>query len=245
MDIVTRIKEIAARHPRTPDVQPIGRTVSAEVKSVPFPSSESERQAEAERLARVASRQAEIAAMERYSAARVPLRYRETKTEVRHPEWATAYDTVRACVATRGAIVVVTGEHGTGKTHLACEVIRWACWHDMTARYETWPDIARRWREAITSDQGDSERSVVSDLDRAALLAIDEIDIGKDGDFGDRSMRELLDRRYRNLKSTILLSNLSAEALGKKLDPSVLSRIQETGGIVVCDWPSFRSRGVA
>jgi DNA replication protein DnaC len=219
--------------------------VSAVATSAPSPSSESERQADADRLARVQKRQDEIAAQERYLAARVPLRYRETTTDSKADGWATAYSTVVAAVATRGAIVVITGEHGTGKTHLACEAIRWACWHGWTARYETWPDIARRWREAITGAEEGSERSIVADLDRAMLLVIDEIDIGKEGDFGDRSMRELLDRRYRNLRSTILLSNLDAKALTKKLDPSVLSRIQETGGIVVCDWPSFRRRAAS
>jgi DNA replication protein DnaC len=245
MDPITEINRIAARHPKTPAAPPIAPSVSAVAKSAPSPSSEDAARAETERLARIQRRQDEIAAGERYSLARVPLRYRETTTDTKAAGWSDAYSTVVAAVATRGAIVVITGDHGTGKTHLACEAIRWACWHGWTARYETWPDIARRWREAITGAEEGSERSIVADLDRAMLLVIDEIDIGKDGDFGDRSMRELLDRRYRNLRSTILLSNLDTAALSKKLDPSVLSRIQETGGFVVCDWKSFRNRGTA
>jgi len=192
----------------------------------------------------IARRQTEYATDERFNAARVPLRYRQTKTHGLNEKWVEKFKSVCRLVETPGAIVVLTGSHGTGKTHMACEVIRQAVTRG-TALYATWADIGRRWREAVTSNDGESERAVIREFDTPALLVIDEIEVAKDGEFGDRNMRELLDRRYRNMRSTILLSNLSHEALVAKLDPSVLDRMAEAGGIVVCDWPSFRSRGVA
>lgn len=199
----------------------------------PSPSSEVD---EAKR--RNEARQAAILASDRYAAAGVPTRYRLTVTTAKHPRWVTVYNHARAIVDNAGSTVVLTGSRGTGKTHMACELIRHAC-ATTTARYETWADVLRRWREALT-DGGESERKVVGDFSRVGLLVVDEIEVAKDGEFGDRCMRELIDRRYRNLRSTVLLSNLSVEALSARLDPSILSRMQECGEIIPCDWPSFR-----
>jgi DNA replication protein DnaC len=239
MDPITEINRIAARHPKTPAVQRIAPAVSEAMRGLPSRSTDA--QADQERLQNAERRQAEYAAAERYNAARVPLRYRQTKTHGLNERWVEKFRTACRLIEQPGAIVVLTGSHGTGKTHMACEVIRKATTRG-TALYATWADISRRWREAVTGDS-ESERKVIAEFDTPALLVIDEIEVAKDGEFGDRNMRELLDRRYRNMRATLLLSNLSREALQAKLDPSILDRMAEAGGIVVCDWPSMR--GVA
>ncbi|MBS0187935.1 MAG: ATP-binding protein [Planctomycetes bacterium] len=233
MEQLGRIEKLRSQQPKTIDAQRIAPFASVEVSR---PSSGASLD---EIKARNEARQAEIAAADRYAAANVPLRYRATKTVPKSQRWAEAHRKLSELTARAGSIVILTGAHGTGKTHLACDIIKGYC-ATGSARYETWADIGRRWREAIVSKDGESERRVLTELDRPSLLIIDEIEVGKDGEFADRNMRELLDRRYRNLKTTVLLSNLSPEALEARLDPSVLSRISETGGIIVCDWASFR-----
>jgi len=51
---------------------------------------------------------------------------------------------------------------------------------------------------------------------------------------------ELLNRRYNDLKDTILIANKSKAEFQDYIGPSLASRMNETGGIVECNWPSFR-----
>lgn len=229
-----------AKQPKIDALRLVPTSLEA-VKSDPYPFSVADDSNTREAEQRRNETQAAYAASERYGAANVPARYRLTETIAKDPGWVKVYKRARDLVGRAGSLVVLTGDRGTGKTHLACELIRAACWNGQTARYETWADICRRWRESLVGDD-ESERRVVNELSRYGLLVIDEIDVAKDGDFGDRSMRELIDRRYRNLRSTVMLSNLSVEALAKKLDPSILSRMQECGEIIPCAWPSFRAK---
>ena len=47
-------------------------------------------------------------------------------------------------------------------------------------------------------------------------------------------------KRYGAMKDTILISNQTPDVFQKAIGSSILSRLQETGAIIQCDWPSFR-----
>ena len=193
------------------------------------------------RTERARDRQHEYESGDRYNAAKIPLRYRQTQTRAICPEWVEAYEAARAEVLNPGATVFLVGDRGIGKTHLACELIRVGCWRGLTGRYDTWSDITGRWRESMVGDSGKSEREIVAEYGRYGLLVIDEWEVAKDGEFGDRAFRELIDCRYRNMRSTVVLSNLSAEALVTRLDKSIVSRMQECGRVIPCEWKSLRA----
>jgi hypothetical protein len=54
----------------------------------------------------------------------------------------------------------------------------------------------------------------------------------------------LLDRRYDNLNSTVLIANQDKAAFAASVGDSIVSRIHETGESIECNWPSFRRPGM-
>jgi DNA replication protein DnaC len=53
-------------------------------------------------------------------------------------------------------------------------------------------------------------------------------------------LTHLIDRRYDSMLPTLLIANLSLGQYERTVPLSVRSRIAETGGVKVCDWPSYR-----
>ena len=72
------------------------------------------------------------------------------------------------------------------------------------------------------------------------LLIIDELQEAKGSDFEDRTLTAIIDGRYDRAVDTIIITNLTTDAMGEALGPSIVSRMRECGGGIECDWPSFR-----
>lgn len=85
-----------------------------------------------------------------------------------------------------------------------------------------------------------SEKDVLAEFTRPLLLVMDEIGQRSDSDWENRLLFEFLNRRYHSLKDTLLISNQTVDGFTKSLGPSLISRMQETGGLIECDWPSYR-----
>jgi DNA replication protein DnaC len=88
------------------------------------------------------------------------------------------------------------------------------------------------------SDQ--SELEVLNSFRRPSLLVLDELGKRGQSDWENTLLCELIDCRYRDMRDTILLSNQNQSGFEASVDDSIVSRINETGGIVECTWPSFR-----
>ena len=54
---------------------------------------------------------------------------------------------------------------------------------------------------------------------------------------------EVINSRYEALKATIVISNLSGEALIDYLGEAAMDRLREGGRSVLFDWTSYRRRG--
>ena len=91
--------------------------------------------------------------------------------------------------------------------------------------------------------EGPTEASVLRRYALPALLVLDEAQERGDTDWENRMLTYLIDRRYGEMKDTLLVSNLKADDFRSAIGLSIYSRLVETGGIVVCDWPSFRAAG--
>jgi len=138
-----------------------------------------------------------------------------------------------------GAVIVLTGANGTGKTLLACAMIRRRI-HTPTARfpvpsgrYVTAKDLfdAMRTEERYEPDR---TREQTNQFRRCGLLVIDEIDAIRGTDFEDLVMRDLIDFRWREgtkeaPKATLLISNRDQASLETTLPNSVLDRARGGG----------------
>jgi len=140
------------------------------------------------------------------------------------------------------AMIALVGQRGTGKTHAASATVNGFCLAGRSAMYTRATDVYLAVRETFRNSGGASEAEILRRYTRPALLVVDEIQIGAGSEWEGNTLTHIIDERYASLRSTILIANLTPEDFVKRIGDSIASRLQETGGIVLCTWPSFRAR---
>jgi len=74
---------------------------------------------------------------------------------------------------------------------------------------------------------------------------IDEVGASRDNDFERMSIFEVVNKRYEEMKPTVLVSNLSAAKFEASVGDRTADRLREGGGFVLLfEWESAR-RGAA
>lgn len=152
---------------------------------------------------------------------------------------------------TKGAIIVLAGPRGTGKTSIAAQIIIDRAWNEDLLPWHRRPPYRKAQKlvnkfKPLYSDFGSIDtESLNASLDSLCkdfhpLVIIDEVNECDDIRVQDRILTDLLDRRYSYMVDTILISNKTAKDFKATTNDSVLSRISETGRIIACEWASFR-----
>ena len=142
-----------------------------------------------------------------------------------------------------GSNLVFRGEVGSGKTTLACGVVRAVSDRGFSARYVSRIGAYfRQMREAFSGD-GQSASKIEAGLARPDLLVLDEVGV----QYGSKAelvmLTELIDERYAHQRPTIVVSNLAGAALAELVGERAADRLAENGVELVFDWPSFRRGG--
>lgn len=141
-----------------------------------------------------------------------------------------------------GFLIALIGPRGTGKTQLASDAMHRATLLDLSAAYFKAMDLFVKIRGTYDGRSG-GERGALNEFLDPHLLVIDEVQNRKNGEWEDTVLTNLIDRRYdQGTRDTLLIANLKRKEFEEDMGSSIVSRIGETGGIVVCDWPSFRSK---
>ena len=83
-------------------------------------------------------------------------------------------------------------------------------------------------------------REVLEKAKRTTLLVLDEWSELAGTEWEKRTMTSLIDHRYDNMLATVIITNHGPEAAAEAVGRSIWSRAQETGGVVVCNWESYR-----
>lgn len=140
-----------------------------------------------------------------------------------------------------GRSLVMTGAPGTGKTHLACAVLRGVIeTYGVPARFVTVSDMLRQIKETYRRDSEVSEREVIERFSEVGLLVVDELGVQIGSEHEKLLLFEVLNARYQELMPTILISNLSADDLEEFLGHRVMDRYRECGVVLAFDWDSYR-----
>ncbi len=140
-----------------------------------------------------------------------------------------------------GPTLIFSGNIGTGKSHLAIAIAQAAMLQGCTAMYGNAMDVVRRLREGWRRDSHMSEAEVLDLYGSIDLLVIDEIGVQYDSESVQMHLFDVLNRRYRDNKPTILLSNLDAKGIEAYLGPRTYDRLRENGYFVVFGWESYRA----
>ena len=181
------------------------------------------------------------------SGSGMSVRHRQQLATVdRSGPWGEAWGKVEPRVGT-GCLLALVGTRGSGKTQIGCCAIE----HRVNAsqlpqaRYVRAMDVFMAIRESYRKD-GPSEAEQVAQFERPEILVIDECQERGESDWENRMFTRIIDGRYAHPSradlDTILISNLTPEAFADSIGPSTYSRLQEIGGIIECNWPSFRGK---
>ena len=148
-----------------------------------------------------------------------------------------------------GSLFLLTGPRGTGKTQMATCLGRLYSLELACSRYMRVADLYMVIK-ATFNNEG-SESQIINDLSGRGrwdaeslprLLVLDEMHDRGGSEWEDRVLNQIVDARYGAKLDTILITNDRGAALKDKIGPSIISRADETGGIIECSWDSFRSR---
>ena len=163
---------------------------------------------------------------------------RANASQLRGAEWLDRQADIIKQLNT-GIILSLIGNRGTGKTRMACECIyEYIERHSKPALYLTAMDFFVEVKDSYQTSM--SEQDILSRMTRPGLLVIDEVQERGQTEWEDRLLTHMINKRYAGLKDTILISNQTKHEFSESIGTSIASRMKETGGIIVCDWPSFR-----
>ncbi len=137
-----------------------------------------------------------------------------------------------------GRGLIFAGLPGTGKTHLACAILEALIKRDVG--YVTCLDMIRTIRATWRRDSAESELEVLREYGNRDLLVIDEIGVQYGTDGEQTIIFDVLDRRYREVLPTILLTNQDAAGLKDYIGERTYDRLTESCRLIAFDWPSHR-----
>lgn len=213
-----------------------------------------ERQAEAEKAAAAAKARLEgllhEAAIPARFIGRTLANYRaETPEQQRALAVATDFAENFEQKSKSGDSLILLGAPGTGKSHLATAILQ-AILPTYCGLYTTCSGVIRAVRATWRPNAERSEGQVLAILSDVPLLVIDEIGVQYGTESEQNILFDLLDRRYRDMQSTILLANLQLRrqnegdppGLREVLGERVYDRLTETARIVTFEGESYRAR---
>lgn len=141
---------------------------------------------------------------------------------------------------------LITGNTGTGKTHLAVGIIRRfaeAGWQNM--RFETAAAMLSRFKECYKPQSEISEYDLIRDYAGYNVLVIDDLGVENRTDNNIKLMQQIVDERFSKVTGKLIItSNFTTEVLAKAYGDRMLSRLTGTTGKVLhITAPDFRKEG--
>lgn len=154
--------------------------------------------------------------------------------------------------------LVLYGNTGCGKTHLAAAIARERLIRrlndilgkddlgKMTYTYGrmifvTVPDLLLDIRESFKSEAKESEAEIIDTYSSVQFLVLDDLGSEKTSEYAITTLYIILDRRDREMKSTVITTNLSLKEIEDKLNARISSRMAGMKNIKI-NMPDYRKR---
>lgn len=195
-----------------------------------------------EEIAALEAEQAEREKQERYEKSGAPERYWHETLEtyrVLNEMQSTAY---KAALNFQHAVkcgefrsLVLIGNAGVGKTHIACSIVR-----ECGGKYRAAPDIVEEMRRAKSFSATDTEAQIINRYSKVPLLVIDEIGRGINAADEKYMLYQILNARYNTRRSTILISNNAKAEFLQYIGVAAADRLVESGDIYELNGTSYR-----
>lgn len=232
------MSEITIEKPR--DAEAINASI-ARMKKLWESQTPEQRAAAERRRADIEDRHTWAKVQDILATAGLPRRHMEKRDLDRSGDWGKAQTALQVKLGT-GFLIALIGERGPGKTQLAVELVRYfVAENERPALFCSATQFFMAVKASYKDGSADSEQAVMAKFTAPGLLVIDEIGQRSDTEWENRLLYELLNQRYNAVKDTLLISNQDQAVLEAALGSSIISRMRETGGIVECNWKSYRA----
>ena len=154
--------------------------------------------------------------------------------------WKCVMDKLRS-KAKKAFTIALIGNRGCGKTQLGVSLLMSGLNSGLSSKFVSITRLLMEIKATYTKGSSETEIQVMDRYTRFQLLVIDEFSRRTEKDWNDQLLFELLNARYNAQRGTLLISNDTRDGFSSSVGPSIMSRMTETGGVIECNWPSFRT----
>ena len=152
-------------------------------------------------------------------------------------------DKFKVAARKSGRCMLMTGNMGTGKTHLSCAIAHELLSRGMTVIYTTAMEMLDRVRSTYDAkNRRETKHDALSAFADADLLIVDELGMSWGTDSERVELFSIFNSRYNTKRPTLISCNVAPEQVRAILGERIYDRITEQGcDLIRFDWESRRS----
>lgn len=139
-----------------------------------------------------------------------------------------------------GESLMIWGEPGNGKTHLAAAVVNELSKKGYIVVFQSVPELLQRIRSTFNSENKENETQIMRALLECDLLILDDIGAEKTTEWVEEKLFNIIDGRYRKELPTLYTSNLEPKELKNQVGKRSYDRMVETSLTVKNEAASYR-----
>lgn len=139
-----------------------------------------------------------------------------------------------------GESLMVWGEPGNGKTHLAAAIASELSKKGYIVVFQSVPELLQRIRSTFNNENKENETQIMRALLECDLLILDDIGAEKTTEWVEEKLFNIIDGRYRKELPTLYTSNLQPKEIQNQVGKRSYDRMVETSLIVENKAESYR-----
>ncbi|HEY7126896.1 MAG TPA: ATP-binding protein [Ktedonobacterales bacterium] len=154
---------------------------------------------------------------------------------------AEAYQAARKYANDPDSWLILSGQVGCGKTHLAAAIAHVCLERGMPVLFTTVPELMDHLREAFAPTNEVPYHKLFDEIREVALLVLDDLGVERTTAWVGEKLFQIVNYRYNNHIPTIITLNKDAI---RELDPRIRSRMRDkaVGKWIVMEAQDYRER---
>lgn len=147
-------------------------------------------------------------------------------------------------IASGDCLILLIGDRGPGKTQMATFLAQRLLMAGKSAGYyrktgDLISEIKYTWADG--GKTVGTENDVLKKYRKVPFLVLDEFHEKGASEWESRTLNNIIDHRYDSMLATLIIANMGEAEVRKQISASIVSRAEETGGLVDCNWKSYRT----